>query len=820
MFTHATRREMLPGDEELFGLCDTTTNRPAASSTAAVCRSLPHVEAPNTLEITVNNELFEHQRVGVKWLYERHCKGSGALLADEMGLGKTAQVSTFIGEMQKKGSITSCVLVCPPTLVTVWTEGLQRWGKIPPNRIRDALGTKKQREGVWSLLSHRTPVVILSTYGVMKNDKDLIQRYSMDYLVFDEAHCIRDPSTEVFKAAVLLQPRAIHRIAITGTPLMNNFEDMWALFAFIDPGALGSTRKEFQATSSAIHRGNEKDSSRSEKEQAAQRLAALREAIRPLTLRREKRDVYETMNISKLDLVVWCHMTDVQTHQYYEFINSDVVRLALREIHTKQPLVLLTALRMMCNHPWLNFNEENFARAMITPACPPSEFPDFGDIFGGVKVNVAVSLIRHFTADRLKTLVFSRSKRLLDILGSLLAAKAIAFVRIDGDVAVDRRGKLVAAFNNSPDVSVCLITAQVGGVGLTFQSASRVILLDPSWNPAVDAQAVDRVHRIGQTQDVVVCRLIACGTVDEMIYRNQVFKTMAAKQVGTDSAVPPELRRYFSHTELRSMFEVGELENSKTARQLNEFHPPAVDPSFLDVLRSIDGITNVSDHAQLFSNTGDAAERDDANSGASSQPPHQPRRRKKACKPLTQVLDDIEQAVLWDEVGTTIACPRRSGSLRAPSPALSLGRYSGARCSIFEQGSSLADIVRREVVVDCGMPVFSFRGVEMPVLQLTGPRVTVAWSNQSDSSDSDEGADSWAILEQAERMTHSERARRAATQLRDAASSRPSVSRTSVCSGRLSEGLVLGAPRASLSRASLGHFEPNRPSLVLGRQPH
>jgi superfamily II DNA or RNA helicase len=796
---------MLPGDAELFGFDDdhcTPTNVPTLEEKVDPRRNF------GTLSVTVTSELYEHQMAGVQWLYERHCKGSGALLADEMGLGKTAQVSAFIGELLSKGRITTCVVVCPPTLVAVWLDAFRRWGSVPASRIREALGNKKQRDGVWTQLGHRTPLVVMTTYGMMKNDKELIGRHSVDYLVLDEAHAIRDPRTDVFEAAVFLQPKAMHRIAISGTPLMNNFEDLWALFAFVDPNCLGSSRKDFKATSTAISRGNEKDSLRAEKDMAAQRLAALREAVRPLTLRREKRDVGETMRISKLDLVVWCELSPVQEQQYCEFIRSDVVRLALREIRTRQPLVLLTALRMMCNHPWLNFNEENFSRAMITPNCSPSEFPDFGDIFGGVKVNVAVGLLRQFTSERLKTLVFSRSKRLLDIMASLLAARSLSFVRIDGDVAVDKRSKIVSTFNTNPNIPICLITAQVGGVGLTFQSASRVLLLDPSWNPAVDAQAVDRVHRIGQTRDVVICRLITCGTVDEMIYRNQVFKTMAAKQVAGDNSTPPELRRYFSHTELRAMFEVGNLRYSDTARQLNEFHPPAIEPEFLEALRAIGGITNVSDNSQLFS--------EDRVNESTSNPEglghRRLRQRKKTDKPMTQVLDDIEQAVLLDDdfipfslgLPATLNQPaiRRSGSLRSASPALSLGRYSGARCSIFEQGCSLAEIVKHEVY-DTDVPHFLFRGVSMPVLQLPAHRMTVAWTPE-DTEDDDNDVDiSWEFLEQAERASRSERARRAATLLHEAAA-------------RLSTSGNFGRASAN-SGASLGHVDPSRPSLVLGR---
>jgi hypothetical protein len=398
-------------------------------------------------------------------------------------------------------------------------------------------------------------------------------------------------------------------------------------------------------------------------------------------------------------------------------------------------------------------------------------------------------------------------------MASLLSSR-IAFVRVDGDVPVDKRVKIVNAFNNNPDTSVCLITAQVGGVGLTFQSASRVILLDPSWNPAVDAQAVDRVHRIGQAHDVVICRLITCGTVDEMIYRNQVFKTMAAKQVASGGAGEVEaLRRYFTHTELRAMFAVGDFCGSETARQLNELHAPVVEPELLQELQSVPGIAAISDNSLLFSES----VADEMNTHGDSGEPNEKQRtrqRRKPRKHLTQVLDDIEQSLLLAEdaapdVTTADDVEHPPPCARSPSPALSWGRGSGARCSIFEQGCSLADIVKSEVH-DIDLPHFLFRGISMPVLQLASRRDMSSWA---DNSDEDDEVQSWALLEQAHRESHGERARRAATGLR-AAAARMSVCEPQsnmVAAGRLSLG------HADPNRPSLGHFASNRPSLVLGR---
>ncbi|CAD2221175.1 DNA excision/repair protein SNF2 [Angomonas deanei] len=308
-------------------------------------------------------------------------------------------------------------------------------------------------------------------------------------------------------------------------------------------------------------------------------------------LRREKKDVSQ-VGSSKHDSVVWIRLSSVQRALYEAFLKTAEVATALQTDSKSNPLVLLTSLSQICVHPWLNLTEGGFREAMNKPHSVPCE--GLGTISSSSKIGVTMALLQQALKDDRKTLVFSRSKRLLHMVAYLLDEASISFCRFDGDLSATDRHQAVTTFNDSPSVKVCLLTTQVGGVGLTFTSASCVILMDPSWNPSADSQAIDRVHRIGQTRDVQVFRLISTGTVEEKVYRNQIFKLMAARQIaGEDGS---HLFRYFTKLQLRSMFEVGDLEDSETARQLEELHPDRVTDTVRAYTSSIPQVAAVSDN--------------------------------------------------------------------------------------------------------------------------------------------------------------------------------------------------------------------------------
>ena len=654
-------------------------DRSVGTTTAAhavVVRAPPIVLSPD-----IKVRLFDHQVEGVNWLCERHRAGCGCILADEMGLGKTVQVAVFLGEAMRAGAIKTVVVVVPPTLVPMWEKCFQEWAGLGAPIVSTIhKGSKASREKQWARLRHGVNAVVITTYGIVKSDIPVAERYAADYVVLDEAHAIKDPATDTFKAVVRLQ--AVHRIAMTGTPLMNSFNDLWALMQFADSRILACSRADFSRSNAAITRGNERDAEQLERGAAEAQLSHLQQLIAPFILRRLKSDTVGCSIAEKSELVLWLRMQDGQEDQYRSFLASDVVRVALREIDTSNPLVLLTSLKKICDHPWLNFNQTNFAKALLTPFNAPQGFEDFGTI-ESPKLMVALALVRAHLAEGRKTLLFSRSKKLLDMMGLFLIAHNLKYCRIDGDTPSEDRCRIADNFNRDPEVGVCLLTTQVGGVGITFSGASRVVMLDPSWNPAVDAQAVDRVHRIGQTDAVVVYRLIMAGSVDEMVYRNQIFKMMASKQAMMGASDRALLHRYFTHTQLKNMFELGDTHRSVTAEHVESIHPDAVPKGVADALKGDLGdlVVGVSSHTAMFCPT---QARDDA--PIAPEPKVQRRRRKNAGEKVDGgTQPDMSQPEM---------SPVREEVIESPAPhletipAIPLPRPL-PRCSIFDQGMLL-----------------------------------------------------------------------------------------------------------------------------------
>lgn len=614
------------------------------SSTTSPTPSTTHVLHTCDIPEQLNRDLYPYQRDGVQWLYKRHCTARGALLADEMGLGKTIQVCAFLGRLYAEKRIHITVIVCPSTLFSFWQETLKKWGQLPDGVVEVVHGgTKARRAARWNRLTYKAPCLLLTSYGVIRQDMSSSSALStsmLDYVVLDEAHMIKDPSGGAFKSVRQLSAR--HRVALTGTPLVNSFEDLWSLFQFLDGSTLSSfteTRKAFHAVSATILRGNEKDSSSQEKKASQQELARLQEMIRPFLLRREKAELWgndteqggrapaavasEAMP-GKRDTVIWVRLSDLQQKQYQllllmkptskakaaaasaattsevdplgmddgvdstmPFIPPDVATTTPTTPSTPpggegepsvevEPFALLTLLRQTCQHTWMHLNESAFHAAVQTPSLAPCD--DAGDLYSGSsKLAIALQLVQHQVSAGVRSLVFSSSRRLLTLFSLVLDAANVSWVRLDGSTKVDQRMQITEAFNEG-ETSVCLLSPQVGGIGLTLVGASCVILMEPSWNPAVDSQATDRVYRIGQRKQVDVYRLIACGTVEEKMYRNQIFKLTAAKQsvhCGRAAALQdPEMvleaSRYFTHLQLREMFAPGDFERSVTAEQLEE----------------------------------------------------------------------------------------------------------------------------------------------------------------------------------------------------------------------------------------------------------
>uniref|UniRef100_A0A8B9J213 DNA excision repair protein ERCC-6-like n=1 Tax=Amazona collaria TaxID=241587 RepID=A0A8B9J213_9PSIT len=552
----------------------------------------------------MHEKLFQHQREGVAFLYRLYREGRpGGILADDMGLGKTIQVIAFLSGMFDAELTRHVLLIMPTTLVSSWLAEFARW--TPGLRVKEFHGTSKaERARNLERVQSKNGIVVTSYQMLINNWKQLASRqeqeFIWDYVILDEAHKIKCPSNKTTKCVYVIPAR--HRLLLTGTPVQNNLQEMWSLFDFACQGSLLGTAKTFKMEyENPITRAREKDATLGEKALGLKMSENLMTIIKPYFLRRTKEDIKNNCTnrpdaplpealsensapvmpslTRKNDFVVWVYLAAVQEEIYRNFLSLDHVKEVL--MTTRSPLAELTVLKKLCDHPrllparacvqlGLEEQEPGSEACMLAGTNKIDHLSEDTLIQESGKMLFLVGLLERLREEGHQTLVFSQSRKMLDIIEQVLSRRQFRIMRIDGTVThLLEREKRISAFQRSRDYSVFLLTTQVGGVGITLTAASRVVIFDPSWNPATDAQAVDRAYRIGQKENVVIYRLITCGTVEEKIYRRQVFKDSLIRQTTGDKKNP---FRYFSKQELRELFMLEDTRTSATQIQLQSLH--------------------------------------------------------------------------------------------------------------------------------------------------------------------------------------------------------------------------------------------------------
>ncbi|XP_052026935.1 DNA excision repair protein ERCC-6-like [Apodemus sylvaticus] len=586
-------------------------------------------------------KLFEHQKEGIAFLYSLYKNGrKGGILADDMGLGKTIQIIAFLSGMFDASLVNHVLLIMPTNLINTWVKEFAKW--TPGMRVKTFHGSSKnERTRSLTRIQQRNGVVITTYQMLLNNWQQLAsfngQAFVWDYVILDEAHKIKSAST---KSAICARAvPANNRLLLTGTPIQNNLQELWSLFDFACQGSLLGTLKTFRMEyENPIIRAREKDATPGEKALGLKISENLMEIIKPYFLRRTKEEVQmkkadnpearlgekdpavesicEMLSLTrKNDLIVWICLVPLQEEIYRKFVSLDHIKELLME--TRSPLAELGVLKKLCDHPRLLSARAcrllNLGTATLS-AQDDNEQEDVSNmdsidhltdntlIQESGKMIFLMSLLERLQDEGHQTLVFSQSRQILNIIERLLKNKRFKTLRIDGTVThLWEREKRIQLFQQNKEYSVFLLTTQVGGVGLTLTAATRVVIFDPSWNPATDAQAVDRVYRIGQKENVVVYRLITCGTVEEKIYRRQVFKDSLIRQTTGDKKNP---FRYFTKQELKELFTVGDLQNSATQLQLQCLHAAQRRSDekldeHIAYLYSL-GIAGISDHDLMF----------------------------------------------------------------------------------------------------------------------------------------------------------------------------------------------------------------------------
>ncbi len=455
-------------------------------------RSLDRLE-PHPEPTGFSGELRPYQRHGLSWLRTLRHVGLGGCLADDMGLGKTVQVLALLASRADEDRLTSLVVV-PRSLVGNWIDEAARF---TPGL--DVLAFHGPGRGVWleRLADHD---VVVTTYGTLRRDVDDLAAIEFDLLVLDEAQAIKNVFSKTAKACRRL--RARQRLALSGTPVENHLGELGSIFGFLNPGMLGKV-PGFEDLLG-------------ERRPDREALELLGRVLRPFILRRTKEMVLPDLP-AKTEQILFCDLRPRQQRQYDELLvhyraalgqKIDAVGLDRSKIEVLEALL---RLRQAACHPGL-----------VDPARAHQR---------GTKLDVLLRHLNQVLAEGHKALVFSQFTRFLALLRQRLDRLGTPYEYLDGRTR-DRR-RPVERFQNDPACPLFLISLKAGGFGLNLTAADYVFLLDPWWNPAVEAQAVDRAHRIGQTRPVFAYRLIARGTVEEKILELQARKRELADAILT-----------------------------------------------------------------------------------------------------------------------------------------------------------------------------------------------------------------------------------------------------------------------------------------------
>jgi SNF2 family DNA or RNA helicase len=410
--------------------------------------------------------------------------GFGGVLADEMGLGKTLQALAFFRSIrQQNPSSAPMLVVCPTSLVSNWMAEAEKF--TPTLKALAVEGADRER--LFARVSDHDLVV--TSYALMRRDAERYRQLEFDTLVLDEAQHIKNRQTQ--NAQAVKSVRARQRLVLTGTPLENSVLDLWSIFDFLMPGYLGTAQDFRERYEQPIAR---------DKDSAAQKRLARR--LRPFVLRRTKREVAPELP-EKIQQVAYCELTRDQRAVYEQVLEAtrkEVLDAAGQEGMGRSRMLVLSALlrlRQICCDP----------RLLKLDTVEPSGT--------SAKVELFSELLEEVIDGGHRALVFSQFTSMLALLKETLVAQGLTYCYLDG--ATTDRSAVVRKFQEDQSIPLFLISLKAGGVGLNLTGADTVIHFDPWWNPAVEDQATDRAHRIGQTRIVTSYKLIARNTVEEKI---------------------------------------------------------------------------------------------------------------------------------------------------------------------------------------------------------------------------------------------------------------------------------------------------------------
>ncbi len=446
--------------------------------------------------------LRPYQVAGYHWLNYLREVGWGGILADDMGLGKTVQTLSFLQHFKDTQDKLTAIVVCPTTLMFNWENEIKKF--TPDLTYHIHHGGDRPREAQ-TLAAFN---VIITTYGTLRSDIKLLTDIQFDYVILDESQAIKNPQSKVTKAAGLLNSK--NRICLSGTPLQNNTFDIYAQMNFLNPGMLGSVEHFRNEFATPIDKFGEQD-----------RKDHLRKILYPFILRRTKEQVAKDLP-EKTETILFCEMQSEQREIYDAFRNefrNKILGVINEQGIAKSQLTILQGLmklRQICDSPAIMNEQEQY----------PNHSIKLEEIGREITENIG----NH------KALIFSQFLGMLALIKEKLKELEVPFEYFDGSTSAIDREKAITRFQNDDECRVFLISLKAGGVGLNLTAADYVYIVDPWWNPAVEQQAIDRTHRIGQTKNIFAYRMICKDTIEDKILQLQEKKRSLAKDLIADDS--------------------------------------------------------------------------------------------------------------------------------------------------------------------------------------------------------------------------------------------------------------------------------------------
>lgn len=461
-------------------------------------KNIKEIEVPSVLD----HVLRPYQVSGYHWLNYLSEVGWGGILADDMGLGKTVQALTFMQHFREKHGKLTAIVICPTTLIYNWENEIKKF--TPQLTYQIHHGGARTRDKNQLVQTN----VVITTYGTLRSDIKLLVDINFDYVILDESQAIKNPQSKVTKAASLLEAK--NRVCLSGTPLQNNTFDIYAQMNFLNPGMLGSVeffRNEFATPIDKFGEQEQKEH--------------LRKLLYPFILRRTKEQVAKDLP-DKTEMILFCEMEDEQRKIYDAFRNSfreKILGTIEQQGIDKSQLTILQGLmklRQICDSPAIMNEEEKYPNVSIK----------LDELTREISENIG----NH------KALIFSQFLGMLALIKEKLKEQEVPFEYFDGSTSTTERQRAIENFQNNDECRVFLISLKAGGVGLNLTAADYVYIVDPWWNPAVEQQAIDRTHRIGQTKNIFAYRMICKDTIEDKILQLQERKRSLAKELIADDA--------------------------------------------------------------------------------------------------------------------------------------------------------------------------------------------------------------------------------------------------------------------------------------------